>query len=140
MLPYLVHVNDLPGALERARALLVGMRDNGLWDRFFDLQTDVVARELDVLLAPTLELGEATGYISGSIDLLYRDSASGEWVIADYKSDFVDTETELEERIAGYRTQGRTYVKALRAALQLPDDPRFELWFLHPGRVVVVPT
>jgi ATP-dependent helicase/nuclease subunit A len=140
MLPCLVHVNDLPGALERARALLVGMRDNGLWDRFFDLQTDVVARELDVLLVPTLELGEATGYVSGNIDLLYRDSASGEWVIADYKSDFVDTEAELEERIAGYRAQGRTYVKALRGALQLPDDPRFELWFLHPGRVVVVPT
>jgi ATP-dependent exoDNAse (exonuclease V) beta subunit len=140
----LVSKEELASASARAQTLLQGMRDNGMWDRFFDLQGHVIARELDVVLPPTVAAGEVsgrepTGYVAGTIDLLYRDPVSGELVLADYKSDFVEDDAALEERSAIYRAQGRTYVKALRTALELAEDPRFELWFLHAGRVEVVP-
>ena len=75
------------------------------------------------------------GFVAGAIDLLYRDPATGQLVVADYKTDPVDTGPALAARVEGYRTQGETYVRAVRDALGLNEDPRFELWFLHPGRV-----
>ena len=77
------------------------------------------------------------GFVSGTIDLLYRDPATGRLVVADYKTD--DPET-LEARVAVYAPQGATYVRALREALGLEEPPRFELWFLQADRVVEVGT
>jgi ATP-dependent exoDNAse (exonuclease V) beta subunit len=76
------------------------------------------------------------GFVSGAIDLLYRDPRSGELVVVDYKTDAVTGEDELRERARAYGLQGRRYTEALRDALALPRIPRFELWFLYPGRVV----
>ncbi len=133
--------SEIPPAQGRAQLLLEGMRENGLWQRFFELGDAILAREIDVVLPPSATTAAdtvPTGFFSGTIDLLYRCPQTQELVIADYKSDVIDNEETLEQRVAGYRAQGRTYVQALREALQLDYDPRFELWFLHPGRVVMV--
>ena len=120
--------------LDRAHPLAQSLLDrfaaSGLLIRLRDLREHVLARELPVLLPPS---GHAVGVISGTIDLLYRDPATGRLVVADYKTD--DPET-LEARVAVYAPQGATYVRALAEALGLEEPPRFELWFLQANRVV----
>ena len=136
----LLGTDELAPARERARVLLEGMCENGLWTRYFGLRDVLVARELEVLLPPEAANTDLppTGFVSGVVDLLYRCPETNALVIADYKSDLVADGAELEERVASYRDQGRTYVRALHDALELELEPRFELWFLHLGRVVPV--
>jgi len=122
-------------ALERVRDLFERMQRNGILARLDAL--DVVARELPVLAPPAADDTDAgpVGFVAGAIDLFYRDSA-GELVVADYKTDLVEDEHELEVRAARYAGQGRVYARAVRGALGLASDPPFELWFLHAGRVI----
>ena len=75
------------------------------------------------------------GYLAGAIDLLYREAESGQLVVVDFKTDRV-TADELARQAAGYRRQGELYCRAVREALELAAPPHFELWFLHPGRVL----
>jgi ATP-dependent helicase/nuclease subunit A len=77
-------------------------------------------------------------FVAGAIDLVYRDTSSGELVIADYKTDEVASDADLAEKAATYRSQGDVYTRALQGALGLPAPPRFELWFLAAGRIVAV--
>jgi len=67
---------------------------------------------------------------------VYRDTSTGELVIADYKTDDIATDADLADKVANYRSQGAVYRRALQAALGLPEPPRFELWFLSAGRVI----
>jgi len=80
--------------------------------------------------------GTPVGFVAGVIDLLYRDPETGAWVIVDYKTDAVDSPTDLARRAAAYAPQGRIYARAVRDALGLESDPRFELWFLAADRIV----
>jgi ATP-dependent helicase/nuclease subunit A len=121
--------------LERARELAERIAKGELLTRLSSLGEGVLARELPVLLPPG-ESG-AVGFVSGAIDLLYRDPESDELVVADYKTDRVETEDELQARAEGYRGQGKVYVEAVQRALGLERPPRFELWFLHAGRIEV---
>jgi ATP-dependent exoDNAse (exonuclease V) beta subunit len=82
-----------------------------------------------VLVPPEPGAGPA-GYVSGVVDLVYRDPASGELVIADYKTDRLE-EAGAQERSAAYRGQGAVYQTALRDGLGLVYTPRFELWYLR---------
>jgi ATP-dependent exoDNAse (exonuclease V) beta subunit len=100
--------------------------------------TAVVARELSVLLPPGDGPDAPVGFVSGTIDLVYRDPATGALVIADYKTDEAATDPEVAGRVAAYASQGTTYRRALTEALHLDAEPRFELWFLHPGRIETV--
>jgi ATP-dependent exoDNAse (exonuclease V) beta subunit len=151
----------LARAVERSGALLDRFVATGLAQRLAALAPQVVARELPVLLppspsSPSLSPGAAVGFVSGAIDLLYRDAATGELVIADYKTDEIapaaatdgaaadsdadaDADAGVARRAATYASQGAVYVRAVRAALALPAPPRFELWFVAVGRVVVPP-
>ena len=79
------------------------------------------------------------GFVSGTIDLVYRDPNTGELVIADYKTDEVAAETKLQEHAGAYAAQGAVYRRALREALGLSEEPRFELWFIHLGVVLSIP-
>ncbi|MBV8200748.1 MAG: PD-(D/E)XK nuclease family protein, partial [Acidobacteria bacterium] len=132
---------EVARALRRGRRLLERFVAGGLAARLRGLGERVVARELPVLLAPgTAAAGgdgaaAAVAFVSGTIDLLYRDPAGGELVIADYKTDEV-VGAELERRTAIYASQGAAYVRAVAAALDLGAPPRFELWFVHAGVVV----
>ena len=120
----------LDRALPLAQGLLDRFAASGLLVRLTELREHVLARELPVLLPPE---DNAVGVVSGTIDLLYRDPATGRLVVADYKTD--DPET-LEARVDVYAPQGATYVRALHEALGLEEPPRFELWFLQADRVV----
>ena len=106
-----------------------------LWPPLQQALANAVARELPVLLPPPGDDGPV-GYVAGVIDLVYRDPASGELVVADYKTDAVTPGPELDARAAAYASQGAVYVQALQEALALPTPPRFELWFLAADRIV----
>ena len=90
-------------------------------------------------LVPMRDAGSdqvAPALIRGVIDLVFAEP--GGWVIVDYKTDRVETPDQIRERARSYAGQGASYVQALREALGLDADPRFELWFLHPGHIEVV--
>ena len=76
-------------------------------------------------------------YVSGVVDLVYRDPESGEVVVADYKTDRIDDPDaeEARERMEAYRRQGAVYRRALREGLGLDYTPRFELWLLAADTV-----
>jgi len=134
----LVDPQDAPNGLARARDLLDRFRAGPLMQRLRAIASEVVARELPVLLPPGDGEREPVGCVSGVIDVVYRDPSTGVLVIADYKTDEVHTEAEVREKVAKYVSQGKSYVRALQEALALPAPPRFELWFIHVGRVVPV--
>jgi ATP-dependent helicase/nuclease subunit A len=128
--------DDLESALPRCRQLLDRFASGGLAARLRALAAQVLAREMPVLLAPAGS-GEdgPVGFVSGAVDLLYRDPGGGELVIADYKTDEVGG-VELERRAVTYASQGAAYLRAVQEALDLATPPRFELWFVHAGQVV----
>ncbi len=124
----------------RATELLEGFVAGQLPKQLAGLASGILARELSVLLPPP-ENGSETGpvgFVSGAIDLLYRDPETGALVIADWKTDEVSDDDELAARARAYAPQGAIYVRAIREALRLDADPRFELWFVAAGKVVSV--
>jgi ATP-dependent exoDNAse (exonuclease V) beta subunit len=125
-------------ALERGEALLESIARGELLARLRALGEKVLYRELPVLL-PAEEGDLAVACLTGVIDLVYRDPASGELVIADYKTDRVGEAGELPERARRYARQGAVYQRALRDGLGLGYTPRFELWFLHADRIEALP-
>lgn len=130
-----VTADALAAARDRATALLDRFAEGPLLEALCRLADHVVARELPVLLPPDRDGHGPVGFVAGAVDLLYRDPDSGAWVVADYKTDRVESESEIAERVATYRAQGSVYLRAVAEALELPELPRFELWFLHPGRI-----
>ena len=125
----------------RARGLLEAFAEGPLVQRLRTLGPRILARELPVLLqAPEDRRTETgpVGFISGAIDLLYREEREGTdcFVIVDYKTDDVRSEGELEARTAAYAPQGAHYTRAIRDALGLAELPCFELWFLAAGSVM----
>jgi ATP-dependent helicase/nuclease subunit A len=124
---------------ERADSLLRHFAEGPLLGRLRDLADAVVARELPVLLAGTPEASRGpVGFVSGTIDLVYRDAAEDRLVIADFKTDDVTADQDLASREQIYARQGELYVRALTTALGLAIAPRFELWFLRAGVVRAV--
>ncbi len=128
---------DGAGTIAIAEEVLDALARGALLTRLAALGDHVVAREFPVLLPPTGTAG-ALGFSAGSIDLCYRDSETGEWVVVDYKTDRVESDADIAERIERYTEQGRAYQRSLRDALGLEAAPRFELWFLRADRVEVV--
>jgi ATP-dependent exoDNAse (exonuclease V) beta subunit len=138
-LSLLLGPDDRAEALARAGELLSRFAVGPLLERLRAIGDNVIARELPVLLPPGREEQAPVGFVSGAIDLLYRDPRDGAIVIADYKTDRVESPAEICERARSYAGQGASYVRGVREALELGADPRFELWFLHPGRIEPVP-
>lgn len=124
-------------ALDRARSLWDRFAQGPLLDRLLGLRDQIIARELPVLLPPLEDRGPV-GFLAGTIDLLYRDPDSGRLVVADYKTDCVEGDEALAQRSRVYASQLSVYVRAVREALGLSEEPRAELWFLHAGQTVVV--
>ncbi|MEE8475583.1 MAG: UvrD-helicase domain-containing protein [Myxococcota bacterium] len=130
-------------AVVDARALFESWASGPLFASLRALAPRVVARELPILLPPQLDLpipkpgGGSVGFVSGTIDLLYRDPRSDALVVGDYKTDRVATE-DLMRHSRAYAAQGGIYQRAVRDAFQLSYLPRFELWYLRPGEIVAV--
>lgn len=129
--------NAMAEALERAGSLWDRFSRGQLSRRLLGLRDHLVARELPVLLPP-LEGQGPVGFVAGSVDLLYRDPHSGRMVVADYKTDIVEGEEALMQRARLYASQISVYVRAVREALGLDEEPRAELWFLYTGEVLAV--
>ena len=126
------------GVLVRARAVWERFAAGPLLPRLRALAPHVVARELPVWAVPAGDgEGDPVGFVAGTIDLLYRDPASGALVVADYKTDAVEG-AALDARAQRYASQGAVYTRAVAAALGLAEPPRFELWFLAGGEVRIV--
>jgi ATP-dependent helicase/nuclease subunit A len=106
-----------------------------LFARLRELSDQIVARELPVLRPPGEDSGPV-GYSAGVIDLVYRDLASDQLVVVDYKTDAVSGSAALQSLADGYAEQGSVYRHALQDAFELPYTPRFELWFLRPDEIV----
>ncbi len=127
-------------ARERVGSILGPLQSSDLLDRLRALAPHLLGREIPILLAGDAQDETApVGYHPGTIDLLYRDPDSGEIVVADFKTDRVDTTAELEARVLAYREQGVVYQRAIAEALGLRERPRFELWFLRADRIEVCP-
>ena len=126
-------------AERRAAEVLARLAAGPLLGRLGAIAPHVVARELAVLLPAGEGAAAPAGFVSGAIDLLYRDPDTGELVVADYKTDEVADATELDARAAAYAPQGAVYRRALEEALKLSRPPGFELWFLQAGAVVRFP-
>jgi ATP-dependent exoDNAse (exonuclease V) beta subunit len=137
-LPALVRGAAEPGigeqALTRARELLERVAAGPLAARLRALGQAALHRELPVIL-PADAVEGAAACITGVVDLVYREPETGRLVIADYKTDRVEGEAALRERARRYAPQGAVYQRALREGLGLDYTPRFELWFLHAGRI-----
>ena len=61
--------------------------------------------------------------ITGVVDLVYRDPEDGCLVVVDYK-------TGRQREADAHAAQGTRYARAIRDALGLPNEPRFEAWYL----------
>jgi ATP-dependent helicase/nuclease subunit A len=133
-----VAASRVDAALERASALAVKLAAGSLWTRLRELAPHVLARELPVLVRAAANGTGPVGYVAGAIDLVYRDPASGEIVVADFKTDRVAQPREIAERVAHHRPQGELYRRAALETLRLPRAPRLELWFLDAQRVEVL--
>jgi ATP-dependent helicase/nuclease subunit A len=131
----LVEGDELDRALPLAESLLETFVAGPLFQRLRKLKGHLLARELPVLLPPGEGEASPVGVVSGAIDLLYRDPEDGRIVIADYKTDEVETEEEIRARAAVYAPQGAMYARAVQEALEIAEGPRFELWFLRVGIV-----
>lgn len=119
-------------AVAAARPLVESLAGSDLIQRLFALKDHIIGREVALLLdAPSVDGCEATGAVVGAIDLLYRDPDTGEFVVADYKTDRVSDEADLDRHAASYASQGASYVTAVQRAFSLDRPPRFELWFLQ---------
>jgi ATP-dependent helicase/nuclease subunit A len=130
---------ERPAVLARARSVWERFAAGPLAARLAALAPHVVARELPVWVAPAGDgPGDPVGFVAGAIDLLYRDPETGELVIADYKTDAVES-AALDAHAQRYAEQGGAYARAVASALALPARPRFELWFLQAGRVCTLP-
>ncbi len=132
-----------PGALREAVAaeveeILAGFAGSGPFRRFVEVFPHLLGREVPVALAadPGAEGGFAW---SGTIDLLYRDPATGEIVVADHKTDRAATPAARERLVRHYAPQLAVYARAVARALGLSRLPRRELWFLREGRIEPVP-
>jgi ATP-dependent helicase/nuclease subunit A len=124
----------LETALGRAEEILARLESGSLLERFVELGPSIFGREVPVLLPPGKE-SEALGFVSGTIDLLYRDPETGQPVIVDFKTDLVETEEELAARAEAYAAQEKVYSRAIQQALDLPTLPHTQLWFLWADQV-----
>jgi ATP-dependent helicase/nuclease subunit A len=106
-----------------------------LFARLRELSDCIIARELSVLSPPSDDEGPV-GYVSGQIDLVYRDPSDDRLVIVDYKTGMLGDREGLSGQQDSYAAQGEAYQRALENALELPYTPRFELWFLRDDEIV----
>jgi ATP-dependent exoDNAse (exonuclease V) beta subunit len=128
----------LEAALPRAAEVLDRFAASRLLERLRGLRDSILARELPVLIPPGDGPHAPVGVVTGAVDLLYRDPATHEIVIADYKTDHAATAADLQSRATAYAPQGAAYVRAVQEALDLKRPPRFELWFLRADQVIAV--
>lgn len=122
----------LDEVVQEARRLLEDADRSGILYELFDRRDQILGREVPVLL-PDESTG---GAVIGTLDLLYRDPATGQLVVADFKTDAVRSDEELQAKRAHYLGQGQVYQDAVARMFPNEEPPAFELWFLTANRIV----
>ena len=119
----------------QARAILLAerFRSGSLLQRL--CRMEILGREVPILLDGGSD-GPVAGWV-GALDLLYRNPATGQVVVADFKTDAVDA-TDLSFAARAHQEQGRIYVETVRRAMGLDYTPNFEVWFLDADAYVVL--
>ncbi len=117
--------------VSQARQVLEQMDNNGLLHELFERKPHILGREVPVLL-PDSRKGST---IVGTLDLLYRDPADNNLVVADFKSDQVRDVKGTAQLVQAYQAQGRIYCQAVELMFPQEEPPRFELWFLRAGQI-----
>ena len=72
-------------------------------------------------------------FIQGIIDLLFKDSESGEWILLDYKTDRNNTDEYFRHE---YREQIRLYAQAVETLTSIKISKKY-LYLLTAGRLIV---
>src|SRR5262249_42229303 len=91
-------------------------------------RASILAREV-----PFLHAEGPDRVIRGYCDLVYRD-AGGDVVVADYKTDRLDGESDVAAAVERHRPQLDAYRRALATAL--PEETvRAEILFVRTGRI-----
>jgi ATP-dependent exoDNAse (exonuclease V) beta subunit len=124
---------------ERVEEMLERFAAGSLVRRLTQLASHVVGREIPLLAAPAQGDGGPVACYSGAIDLLYRDPATGEMVVADFKTDRLEGTDELAARAEAYWSQEELYARAVQEASASDSPPRRELWFLWADVVITLP-
>ena len=101
-----------------------------------------IYRELpfnQIIDAGTINAGEnfqnAAGekiFVQGIIDLLFKDSATGKWILLDYKTDRDNDDEHFKRE---YKEQIRLYVQAVEALTKLKISEKY-LYLLGAGRLI----
>jgi ATP-dependent exoDNAse (exonuclease V) beta subunit len=125
----------LTDARERLGILIDRIAEGTCLERLASVAPKVVGREIAIVAPPEDDQGPI-GAITGFVDLVYRDPGDGRMVVADYKTDAVEGEESIAERVEIYEPQVNTYARALHQALDLDSEPRVELWFLAADKIV----
>jgi len=120
---------------ERLRNLIDRMTGGRCLSRLAAIAENVVGREVAILALPHEDAGPI-GAVTGFVDLVYRDPASDEMVIVDYKTGALDDREGPQYPKTSYVEQGAAYQRALSSAFGLSYTPRFELWFLRDDEIV----
>ncbi len=128
---------DLADVAAQAKLVLQQMDNNGMLHELFERREYILGREIPVLLTPTdcNPDEDPLGAIVGTLDLLYRDPADGQLVVADFKSDQVADAQALKHLAKAYQPQGELYCRAVEQLFPDEEPPRFELWFLRAGEI-----
>jgi ATP-dependent helicase/nuclease subunit A len=123
------------GARTRLESVVDVMADGDCLKTLAEVAGGVLGREVAIVAPPIEETGPV-GAVTGFVDLIYRDPEDTFIVVADYKTDAVENDDDVEERVRVYEPQVRTYARAVRTALDLDHEPHVELWFLAADRIV----
>lgn len=123
---------QLDPALARLDSLLDRFQRSQFLERFVAMDPETLAREVPILVPPTDPDSGPVGFVTGFIDLLYRDAETGAWVIVDYKTDRLEEAAQIQVRAAAYSLQERVYARALEESLGLDQRPASQLWFIWP--------
>jgi len=121
--------------LHNFEELLDRFVDSEIWQRFVASRDRVLGRELPVVVHPRHSSLSATGFVSGSIDLVLQDPAGEGLIVVDYKTDRIEQEDELQQRAEAYHRQESLYATALKESLGLDSEPACQLWFIWPDRL-----
>ena len=115
----------------RLRDELELLAGSPLFVRLRALRPSVLARELPLLagIGGDFEASEESALdgIVGTLDLLYRDPAAGEVVVADFKTDEIPADraaAAIADKVARYGPQLEHYGRAVQSAMALDRPPR----------------
>ena len=120
-------------AQDRATHLMEAFKSGGLLQRL--CKVEVLGKEVPMLLDGGKN-GPIAGWV-GAIDLLYRDPITAKIIVADFKTDAVDSK-HASIVAASHAEQGRIYVETVRRAMNLDYVPAFEVWFIATDERVQV--